>query len=104
MASLAQAYLHRQTRLFEINQAVPALFWVLLIGFAAALIGILLCFGIENVGAQVAFTAIFAVAIGFVLLLVRLLDLPFQGALHLTPADFESTLDSVLSLAGSASH
>ena len=47
---VGQAYIQRQTRLFEVTQGVPPLLWFLLVSFAVTLVGFLLCFGVEYTG------------------------------------------------------
>jgi hypothetical protein len=46
------------------------------------------------------FTVTFAISVALVLILVRMLDYPFEGALALSNADFVATLAHVRSLAG----
>jgi hypothetical protein len=95
---LAQAHAQRETRLFQLTLAVPKIFWVLLVSFGLALTGLLLCFGVAYVWSQVTFTAVFSGLIAFVLLLVAMLDFPFDGALRLRPTDFRETLNKVMTL------
>jgi uncharacterized protein DUF4239 len=95
LSLLGVAHQYRETRLFQMTQSVPPLLWVLLISLGAVLVGFLLCFGIENIWSQVVFTGIFAASIAFVLVLVHLLDFPFEGALRLAPADFLSTREEI---------
>jgi hypothetical protein len=102
LALLASAHQYRETRLFQMTQAVPPLIWVLLIGLGTVLVGFLLCFGIEYVWSQVTFTGIFAAAVAFVLLIVHLLDFPFEGALRLSPRDFWATREKIAFMLGTA--
>ncbi|MBV8401343.1 MAG: DUF4239 domain-containing protein, partial [Acetobacteraceae bacterium] len=102
LALLASAHQYRETRLFQMTQAVPPLIWVLLIGLGTALVGFLLCFGIEYVWSQVTFTGIFAAAVAFVLVIVHLLDFPFEGALRLSPRDFWATREKIALMLGTA--
>jgi len=98
LAEMATAHQSRETRLFQMTRSLPDLVWVMLIAFTVVLTGFLLAFAVENVWSQVAFTAIFAAALAFVLVIIRLLDLPFQGALRLPPSDFVRTLHEVVQL------
>ncbi len=98
LARLGNAHQWRETRLFQMELGVPPLMWVLLIGLAVVLVGFLLCFGIEVIGSQIVFTAVFAASLAFVLALVRTLDYPFEGALRLPPTDFQETLRKVTAL------
>jgi hypothetical protein len=95
LSLLGRAHQFRETRLFQMTQAVPKVLWGLLIGFAVVLIGFLLCFGIEYVWSQLVFTGIFDAAIVFVLMIVILLDHPFEGALRQPSTDFRLTLAKV---------
>ena len=98
LARLGNAHQWRETRLFQMELGVPALMWVLLIGLALVLVSFLLCFGIEVIGSQIVFTAVFAASLAFVLALVRTLDYPFDGSLRLPPTDFQETLRKVTAL------
>ena len=102
LALLAAAHEYRETRLFQMTQAVPPLIWVLLIGLGAVLVGFLLCFGIEYVWSQVTFTAVFAATVAFVLVIVHLLDFPFEGALRLSARDFWATREKIALMLGAA--
>lgn len=95
LSELSTAHQWRETRLFQMTLGVPALLWVLLTSLGLVLVGFLLCFEIENIASQVAFTAVFAAALAFVLVLVYCLDYPFEGSLRLGPGDFQSTLQRV---------
>ncbi len=101
LSELSNAHRWRETRLFQMQLGVPPVMWVLLIGIGLVLVGFLLCFGIEYVGSQVLFTGVFAASIAFVLVLVRLLDFPFEGSLRLPPTDFLATLQEVVALGDS---
>lgn len=98
LAQMAMAHQSRETRLYQMTRSLPDLIWVMLISFTVVLTGFLLAFGIENIWSQLAFTAIFAAALAFVLVIIRLLDLPFEGALRLPPGDFVATLHEVVQL------
>jgi amino acid transporter len=102
LSLLSLAHQNRSTRLFEMVQSVPPLLWLLLIAFAVVLVGFLLCFGIEYIVSQVIFTALFAAGVAFVLVIVHLLDYPFEGALRLPPTNFQTTLQEVAALSGAA--
>lgn len=53
----------------------------------------------EGLVAQMAFAGLFAGTLASVLVVVRMLDYPFQGALSLPSADCQATLAKVLALA-----
>lgn len=98
LSLLTRAHAFRETRMFQANLAVPTIFWVLLVAFGVVLTGFLLCFGMANIWSQVAFTAVFAGLIAFVLLLVALMNYPFGGALRLRPGDYQKALQNVQAL------
>jgi hypothetical protein len=49
---------------------------------------------------QVLFSGLFAGCTALILVMIRMLDLPFQGALALRPDDFVATLTKVSGLVG----
>ena len=98
LALLTQAHQDRETRLFQMMQGVPGVLWGLLISLGVVMIGFLLCFGIEYVWSQVIFTGVFAASIAFVLVMVRLFDFPFEGALRLSSSDFQITRERVIQI------
>ena len=65
--------------------------WFMLVVISIVLVLFVTCAGIENPG-RLLFSAIFAGAISLVLVLVRMLDFPFEGALALAPDDFVKLL------------
>jgi hypothetical protein len=46
------------------------------------------------------FTGAFAGLLAFVMIVVQLLDFPFEGVLHLPPSNFQETLEKIVSLPG----
>jgi hypothetical protein len=74
---------------------VPATLWILLLLLAVVLTGFVVLAGIEYIGSVMAFTGLFAGALASILVLVRLLDFPFEGALALSPVRFAETLRSL---------
>jgi hypothetical protein len=95
---LAMAHQHRDVRLFLMIRSVPPLLWLLLISFVVVLIGFLLCFGVEYVISQMLFTGIFAAFMAFILMLVQLLDFPFEGALRLPSGAFQETIQKIAAM------
>ena len=97
---IAIAHQNRDLRLFEMARGVPGLIWLLLLFFVAVLVGFLLLFGVEYVASQMVFTGAFAACLAFVLVIVHLLDFPFEGVLRLQPAGFQATLASGRGMSG----
>ena len=94
---LAQAHSFRETRTFQLSQGMPPLMWFMLIAISLVLIGFVVCAGLENPG-HVLFAAIFTGSTVLVLVLVRMLDFPFEGALALPSTDFVKLLGEVSAL------
>ena len=92
LSLITVAHQNRDMRLFEMARGVPGLIWVLLLFFVAVLVGFLLLFGVQYVASQMVFTGAFAACLAFVLVIVHLLDFPFEGALRLQPTEFQATL------------
>jgi Protein of unknown function (DUF4239) len=84
---LSQAHAARETRTFQLDLGLPDAMWTVLIVLSIMLIALSALAGDERF-ITVAFAAIFAASIVMVLVLVRMLDYPFQGALALDPEDF----------------
>jgi uncharacterized protein YbaA (DUF1428 family) len=97
---LTQAHAFRETRLFQANQGLPLVIWLVLSFYAAVLVAFVLLAGVESRVAHLSFTAIFTASVVLVLLVVQLLDYPFEGALKLSNADFVRTIDNIKPLLG----
>jgi len=97
LSLLAQAHAERETRTFELTQAAPAFLWFVVIVLSLILILFIVLAGIEN-PAHLILGAGYAASIVLVLVLVRMLDYPFEGALALGDADFVKTLGEVTML------
>jgi hypothetical protein len=95
---LAQAHAFRETRTFELAQGMPMLMWIMLIGISVLLMGFVVFAGLENPGHMV-FACVFTASTVLVLVLVRMLDFPFEGALALPDNDFVRLLGEVSVLA-----
>jgi len=102
LSLLARAHQNRDIRLFEMTRALPGLIWLLLFFFTVILVGFLLFFGVEYVVSQMAFTGAFAACLAFILVVVQLLDFPFEGVLRLPPTGFQETLSKIAALPGGA--
>jgi uncharacterized membrane protein YedE/YeeE len=99
LSFLEQANTHRSERVFQIGSGVPALLWCLLIGFGIVLAAFVTMAGVDNGGALVSFSMTFAAAVAAILVLIHLLDYPFEGALALGPEPFMIALNKVALLA-----
>jgi hypothetical protein len=95
MSLLSTAHQNRDVRLFLMIRSVPPLLWLLLISFVTVLIGFLLCFGVDYIVSQMLFTGIFGSCMAFILVMVHLLDFPFEGALRLPSTAFAETIQKI---------
>lgn len=102
VAALEEANSQRSERIFQIGSGVPSLLWCVLIGFGAVLAAFVTMAGVENKGALISFSMTFAAAVAAILVLIHLLDYPFEGALALSPQPFLIALQKVAHIAQSA--
>jgi hypothetical protein len=84
---LAQAHAARETRTFQMTQGLPPPMWWVLITITVALVLSASLTGMEGL-AHMVFAASFAACIVMVLVLVRMFDYPFEGAMALNSDDF----------------
>ncbi len=97
---LADAHAKRETRIFQMTLAVPAALWVVLVANAVVLVGFVILAGVESSWAQMLFAGAFAGCTASILVLVHMLDFPFEGALALSSADFIKVGREVSALVG----
>lgn len=95
LSFLEQAQMQRSSRLFQLASGIPSLLWCLLIGFGAVLAVFVTLAGVENGGALISFSVTFATAVAAILVLIHLLDYPFEGALALSPQPFTVALEQI---------
>jgi hypothetical protein len=95
---LSLAHQNRETRTFQLTAAAPLLLWLMLIGMSAILVLFVVCAGVER-PTNMVFAGVFAASVAMVLVVVRMLDLPFEGALALPSSDFLKLLGQVSRLA-----
>jgi hypothetical protein len=99
LSLLAQAHAQRETRIFQANEGVPGAIWTVLIFLSMVLtLSVSLSSIKYRVTASIIVAAIFATAIAGILVLVRLLDFPFEGALALQSKDFTTVLVKITAL------
>lgn len=100
LSLLERAHQERETRLFQMTLGVPDVLWCLLILMSVVLVGFAALCGVEYVVSQALFAGLLGGAIAFVLVVVHLLDYPFEGALRLPPTVFQQAFQVVTSLSG----
>jgi hypothetical protein len=92
---LRSAEEHRETRLYEMSSGLPVPLWAMLLMFSVVLLGFLFFFGMEVVSTQMVFTGVFAGSLAMVLVILSMLDYPFEGAMALQPTEFQTTLQHI---------
>jgi hypothetical protein len=100
LSLLAQAHAFRETRSFQASRGLPIVIWLVLALYALVLVVFVLFAGVESIAGHLLFTISFAVSVALVLVLVRMLDYPFEGALALDNTDFVRTMEHVAALTG----
>jgi Protein of unknown function (DUF4239) len=99
---LSQAHAYRETRIFQANQGLPIIIWLVLSFYALVLVVFVLFAGVKTRIGHLLFTGVFTASVVLVLILVRMLDYPFEGALKLNNADFVKTIEHVTALLSAA--
>jgi hypothetical protein len=89
---LRSAQQHRETRLYEMTSGLPLTLWAMLLSYSVTLLGILFFFGMEVVGTQMAFTGVFAGSLAMVMVILGMLNYPFEGGMALQPREFQQAL------------
>jgi hypothetical protein len=97
LALLSEAHGFRETRTFQVSKSLPSAMWAVLSLLSIFLIGFVLFAGLEGPG-HMLFASAFTGCTVMVLVLVRLLDFPFEGALTLSNADFVKVMGEVSSM------
>jgi hypothetical protein len=92
---LRAAYQHRETRLYEMSSGLPLTLWAMLLTFSLTLLGFLFFFGMEVVSTQMAFAGVFAGSLAMVMVILGMLNYPFEGAMALQPTEFQATLQHI---------
>ncbi len=95
---LSEAHAQREVRLYQATNGLPDVLWIVLIGFDAVLTVFVAFSGLLNYLSLALFSMLFSTFATTTLVLVRLLDYPFEGALGLSPDDYARTMLKVLDL------
>ena len=83
---------YRRIRLLVARDGLPTLVWAVLIGGSVVTVVFTYFFGLKSYRAQLAMTALYVSAIGFVLFLVAAMDYPYTGIVKLKPHAMELVL------------
>jgi hypothetical protein len=100
LSSLARAHAFRETRIFQANRGLPIIIWLILSFYGFVLTLFVLFAGVESPIGHFFFTAVFVISVVSVLIVVRLFDYPFEGALRLGNGDFVRVIEHVTALIG----
>ena len=101
LSLLAQAHANRETRTFQVTQGMPGFMWLMLIIITAVLVGFVVFSGAES-PTHMVLAGLYAASAAMVLVLVRMLDFPFEGALAIPDTDFVKMFGEVAALARGA--
>jgi hypothetical protein len=98
LSLLTDAHKQRETRIYQAANGIPPPLWSVLIGLTAMLALFVSLSAIENTATAFAVSASFTAGTTSILMLARLLDFPFEGALALPPTDFAHVAAKVSAL------
>ncbi|WP_034991670.1 bestrophin-like domain [Beijerinckia mobilis] len=92
LTALQNAQTDRGTRIFQASFGVPRQLWTLLIVFTLVLVIFTALSQIDDMVTAMLMTACFTLGLTSILVLVRLLDFPFEGPLALPSSEFQHIL------------
>lgn len=95
LAELQEINDERRMRLLASRVGIPPLIWAVLIGGGVVTVLFTYFFGLKNFTAQIAMTALYVAAIGFVLFLIAAIDHPFTGAVSVSPEAMEAVIQRI---------
>jgi hypothetical protein len=98
LALLADAHKERETRIYQAQSGIPVPLWFVLIGFTIILALFVSLSAIEYTSTAITIAACFTAGTTSILILARLLDYPFEGALGLRSSDFSAVVEKVSAL------
>ena len=98
LSLLTQAHAQREMRIFQADSGIPGALWTVLIGFELILAAFVVLSGLRYRASAAIVAGIFTTAVTSILVVARLLDYPFEGALALHATDFVSAVGKVTRL------
>jgi hypothetical protein len=103
LSLLADAHKQRETRLYQAQNGIPAPLWYVLIGYTVVLAIFVAFSAIDYAFTTVAIAACFTAGTTSILIMARLFDYPFEGALGLPPTDFSRLVEKIAALMNQSS-
>jgi hypothetical protein len=100
LSLFAQAHAQREMRIYQADSGIPRPLWIVLIGFELILVTFVVLSGLRYWTSAALVAGIFTGAITSILVVARLLDYPFEGALALRSTDFVDVVGKVARLLG----
>jgi Protein of unknown function (DUF4239) len=98
LSLLSAAQTQRETRIFQAGSGIPFALWLVLLAFTVTLALFVALSEIPNRMSAAVISACFAAGIASILVVAKLLDYPFEGALALPPDDFITVIGKVSKL------
>jgi hypothetical protein len=98
LSLLSQAHAQREIRIYQANSGIPGALWIVLIGFELILVAFVVLSSLRYWTTAALVSGIFAASVTSILVVARLLDFPFEGALALHPHDFIKLIGKVTRL------
>ncbi|WP_297297473.1 DUF4239 domain-containing protein [uncultured Methylovirgula sp.] len=100
LSLLAQAHEQRAVRIYQAGSGIPGALWIVLISFELILVAFVVLSGLRYWTSAALVSGIFAASVSSILVVARLLDYPFEGALALPSTDFAVVIGKVTHLLG----
>ncbi|MEW6437665.1 MAG: hypothetical protein AB1508_10935 [Pseudomonadota bacterium] len=98
LSLLAQAHAQRAVRIYQAGSGIPGALWAVLIGLELILVAFVVLSGLRYWTSAALVSGVFTAAVSSILVVARLLDYPFEGALALHPTDFVAVIGKITDL------
>jgi len=91
LSSLDDLYKARASRLSAIESRIPYVMWLIIVSGGILTVGFTYLFGFRDFRMQIAMTTAVAASLSLVVVLIVAFDLPFRGAVSISPFAFIKT-------------
>ncbi len=98
LSLLTEAHAQREVRIYQAGSGIPGVLWIVLIGLELILVVFVVLSGLRYWASAALVSGLFAASVTSILVVARLLDYPFEGALALRPHDFLEVTNKVIGL------